>query len=856
MKTLTQALKLGGGGGMKTPVARRRPALKTLTALTLIAALAALVLYAAIPAGAQTFTDYDTDDDGLIDIRNVEQLREGTRFNSGSDGVPIADRVTQYNAAFPNRDTSTAGLMGCPGGVCRGYELMADINFDSDGDGNSDTPWPNTNRVYTSIFEGNGHTISNLSVNLATAGLFRTIHTTGVVRNVGLINPTVTAIASSGSTAGALAATNNGTIIASYVQGGTVRTERRNGFAGGLVGASWSADSSIVASWSTASVSASGATSASVGGLLGRQQAGTVIASYAAGSVSFTGSTPHIGGVVGRSTGGTVVDSYCSDATGRPGCIPAAEMQATTGYTGIYANWNVDLGNIDDDAFPDYPWNFGTTSTYPVLNTAAQRQAAAAVVVDYDRDNDNLIDIASLQQLNAIRHDSDGSGLPQSAAGYPGYVGAFPNGNIADTGTPYMGCAAACLGYELTANLDFAADGVAVTSTDAYPNWTPIGGDYAAVFDGKGFTISNLTISGSVHTSTGLFGELAAAAKIRDLGMIDPAITHAGAADYVGVIAGDNGGAITASYVQGGAVTVTGTSTYGGGLVGRNSGDVRAVYATASVTASSTASSTVGGLIGLHSGSISAAYAAGAVTGTPAAIAGGFVGEASSTAAAIAAGYCDTGATGQSACIGAQSGGAGVTAEGKTAAELRAPTGYTGIYASWNIDLDGDNIPDYPWNFGTSGQYPMLNSPDEREASRDTLPPGLPRSIPPEPERAYDPAADHPEIYANDEYGMAATCQTHDVDPETGNPRAATVTFDLGSYDGPILLHLSIWRNGRYMAYETQGIALPGLERDGPRAWVRVVTDPGETRFRLDGRRHGLAANLVLGYADCRRDDP
>ena len=166
------------------------------------------------------------------------------------------------------------------------------------------------------------------------------------------------------------------------------------------------------------------------------------------------------------------------------------------------------------------------------------------------------------------------------------------------------------------------------------------------------------------------------------------------------------------------------------------------------------------------------------------------------------------------------------------------------------------NIPDYPWNFGTSAQYPMLNSPDGREASRDTLPPPLPRTIPPEPERGYDPAADHPEIYANAEYGMAATCRTHDVDPETGNPRAATVTFDLGSYDGPILLHLSIWRNGRYMAYETQGIALPTLEREGQMAWVRVETDPAQTRFRLDGRRNGLAANLVLGYADCRSDDP
>ena len=67
----------------------------------------------------------------------------------------------------------------------------------------------------------------------------------------------------------------------------------------------------------------------------------------------------------------------------------------------------------------------------------------------------------------------------------------------------------------------------------------------------------------------------------------------------------------------------------------------------------------------------------------------------------------------------------------------------------------------------------------------------MPRAIPPDPERPYDPAADHPENYNKVEYEMAATCETHNVDPETGNPRAATVTFDLGNYTGPVLLHLS-----------------------------------------------------------------
>ena len=53
-----------------------------------------------------------------------------------------------------------------------------------------------------------------------------------------------------------------------------------------------------------------------------------------------------------------------------------------------------------------------------------------------------------------------------------------------------------------------------------------------------------------------------------------------------------------------------------------------------------------------------------------------------------------------------------------------------------------------------------------------------------------------------------------------------------------------------------RGLRCRGWSGRGQRAWVRVETDPGDTRFRLDGRRHGLATNLVLGYADCRSDDP
>ena len=530
--------------------------------------------------------------------------------------------------------------------------------------------------------------------------------------------------------------------------------------------------------------------------------------------------------------------------------------------------------------------------------------AGAQTFTDYDTDDDGLIDIDTIAELQGIRFDHNGDGIIAPAfraADLAPYNAAFPN---RDTGTTTrMGCpGGVCTGFELMDDLDFAA------ATSSLRDWTPPFYTYVGVLEGNGYTISNLRVNESA--SAGLIPTLGENGEIRNLGLVNPAV-HGRTA--VGTLVGSNFGTITASYAEGGYARFNFDQASVGGLVGNNRGAIIASFATAaaSSTAGAVTGAEMGGLVGhTHiAGKIIASYAAGSVssaaTGTSIRL-GGLVGGVQGASSTISDSYCDTEASGRSACVGYLYPGAVATSTGYTTAELRSPTGYTGIYAGWNVDLDGDESADYPWNFRTTTQYPKPNTPAERAAAMgpgpgggtgtstpgggtgtstpgggtgtttdpggrtgtstdtgggtgtttDTLPPPLPRSIPPEPERDYDPAADHPEIYDNAEYGMSAVCETHRRDAVSGAGRSATVTFDLGSYDGPILLHLSLWRDGRFMAYETQGIALPGLEREGQRAWVRVETDPGETRFRLDGRRYGLAANLVLGYADCHRDDP
>ena len=387
-----------------------------------------------------------------------------------------------------------------------------------------------------------------------------------------------------------------------------------------------------------------------------------------------------------------------------------------------------------------------TTAAYTVTVTAGNAEgstatatvtiAVTAPATDYDADGDGLIDVANLAQLNAIRWDLDGDG----ASTDPGYAAAFP-APVAGMGCPASGC----LGYELTTDLDFDTDGDgAVDADDTYWNdgygWAPIGdnrGDFGATFEGNGHTIANLFINRSFAAGVALFEAAGPSSVVRRVRLRDVAVTgdtavaalvgyskgtvHASAAsgrvqgrnrfagglvgwhtgtvsastasvavqgkESTGGIVGTNyGGTVAASYASG---TVTG-ATATGGLVGLNSGTITASYTTGAVTGTTS----TGGLAGQNFSRITASYATGAVTGTT--HTGGLVGE---NADRVTASYWDTATSGQSS----SGGGAG-----KTTSALQTPTAATGIYATWNVDLDGDGTGDHPWNFGTASQYPVL----------------------------------------------------------------------------------------------------------------------------------------------------
>ena len=855
--------------------------------------LAAILIVAAASygiAGAQTTTDYDTDGDGLIEISNLDQLN-AIRWDLNGNGNPdLANYIDSYNAAFPNRDNTADGLMGCHQAACTGYELMANLDFDTDGDNDvdADDDYPNWTPIpaYKAIFSGNGHTITRLTINTNArfAGLFGIVVRPGIVSGVGMVDASVSGGGGSAGGVGILVGRNRGRIVASYIQGGSVTVTNDGAAGGGLTGANYD---TIRYAYSTASVSGGNRNYALIGGL-GGVNYGTIDSTYTADAVSGATTTARSGGLTGINYE-TISDSFCDiTVTMHTQCVGSGRMsgatatstsvmQSPTGYTGIYSVWY--------ESFVSDRWNFGTASQYPTLKYGVRRTPT-----DYDVDNDGLIDVSTLAQLNAIRWDVFGQGYPLSttiANNLAAYDAAFPNRGFIDRVA--MGCPAStgCRGYELITNLDFDTDGDNdVDANDVYPNWTPIGtGSYLGYhgeFDGNGHTITRLTINTTEFGVSGLFGILERDGSIRNLGMIDASVNGRGAVGFgggegVGILVGNNkGGTITASYARGGSVGVNATSSRGftslGGLVGVNYGVIQASYSTASVNNSeSEVRVRIGGLVGsnyfgVEDGAIIASYAAGALssatTTTPI---GGLVGAASGRSV-IANNYYDTGITGQSQGIAVRISGASVTVAGHSSSTLQTPTGYTGIYAQWNIDLDGDGVGDDPWNFGTSSDYPTpkvvgITKPEPALAQRVSVGPvassieldepapetGTPEPGEPAPE-AYNPQTAHPEIYANPSYRTSASCAADGDD--------AVITFDLGRYAGPVELWLSLWDGAVFAGYAAHGIAIPPLERNGQKWQVRITTDPAQTRFRLDGRRHGLAANLVLGYADCHTDDP
>ena len=284
---------------------------------------------------------YDADGDRLIEISNLEQLNAVRYDLSDGNGRPDdSDDARAYHAAFP----TSAGESVCDR-ACLGYELTRPLDFNSpdsysagavDPEWNGGDGWLPINdnsSGLNAVFEGNGHSISNLYIHRQdtdSVGLFARVGGSGIIRNAGVVNAEMEG---RGYT-GILAGSNSGTITASYATGSV----SGDNFVGGLVGGN-SGGGVITASYATGSASGDNR----VGGLVG-YSGGTITASYATGSAS---GIDDVGGLVGEN-GGAITASYATGSvSGRGNYVGGLVGDNSSGgaITASYATGGVSGGN-------------------------------------------------------------------------------------------------------------------------------------------------------------------------------------------------------------------------------------------------------------------------------------------------------------------------------------------------------------------------------------------------------------------------------------------------------------------------------------------------------------------------------
>ena len=325
--------------------------------------------------GVMNSADVDDDNDGLIDIHNLDMF-DNIRCNLAGTSYGV-DKVTTGGptVATDNCPTPTNGVYLC------GYELMEDLDFAQvasyalgsvnyrdqtwrpvdvatpissltpvapDSAVNAGFPGigaaRSTTGGFNAIFEGNDHTINNFYsrntscsgtfIKRCNTGLFRLTNSAARIRNLDVRIANVYGGTGSWNHVGSLVGRNFGTITKSSasgsadgsggggigslvgLNGGTI-TESfaagmvKGGYAGGLVG--WNTGAgTIIASYATGNVEATNTGGTTLGGLVGLNS-GIIIAGSASGSVVGGSENDSLGGLVGgNSGGGTIIASYAT----------------------------------------------------------------------------------------------------------------------------------------------------------------------------------------------------------------------------------------------------------------------------------------------------------------------------------------------------------------------------------------------------------------------------------------------------------------------------------------------------------------------------------------------------------------
>lgn len=447
------------------------------------------------------------------------------------------------------------------------YILMNDLDLA----GVEMVPIGNADIYFHGTFDGGGHVIRNLTINLPDSdyvGLFAKLG--GEVKRLGLENVSVTGK----SFVGGLAGTCNNRITQCFSSGFVIGYK----YIGGLVGVLTNGRS-ISDSYSTANVNAE---IGYVGGFIGESGAAEIARCYSTGIVN--GAYEHI-------TKGFTYSMY-NDGPGRNGCF-----------------WDVDTSgvrNVETD-------NDGVVG----LNTDSMKKSRVYGHCNWSGDIWTIDEGKDYPRL--AWENKTGIPMPEST----GFKGAGVAGD------PYEIETAVDLRilsfdrflwgdhYVLTCDIDLA--GMFMTPIGAlYPGETHSascnGCAFSGSFEGGGHVISNLVIDMPEYSNVGLFSFISGDAGVRNLGLENVNINGN---INVGALVGFSNAEVSQCFVTG---AVNGNENVGG-IIGWNRGAVSDSYSICFVAGGRL----VGGFLGYHeNGPLERCYNAGIVDGEE--FWGGFVG--------------------------------------------------------------------------------------------------------------------------------------------------------------------------------------------------------------------------------------
>ncbi len=280
----------------------------------IISALSSPLTFAANGPDDTGRADYDLDNDGLIEINDLADLDE-IRHNLNGTSLYSANT-------------------GCPAAGCIGFELIDDLDFDTNQDGimdASDDYWHDNGRdvgegwlpigylsedgdsPFTAIFEGNSNTISNLYIdreNMSYIGLFGAI-SDSEIRNISL-SGTLTSVTGDDNVALLVGRVElNSKIFGSYTEG----TVHGDSHVGGLAG--YVADSELTGLSFLGKVYATNYG----GGLVGTADNNNKV--YSCNSKGTVQGRSHLGGLIGAVGNNNEIEkSYSTvDVIGAKGVI-------------------------------------------------------------------------------------------------------------------------------------------------------------------------------------------------------------------------------------------------------------------------------------------------------------------------------------------------------------------------------------------------------------------------------------------------------------------------------------------------------------------------------------------------------